>query len=75
MSVSLFGDGAEEGVGSGDVSTENETPDDGALTQSELIQKAVKAYDNAQSALQSGDWSAYGKHLDELEEILAKLAE
>ena len=73
--VSLFGDGAEEGVGSGDVSTENETPDDGALTQSELIQKAVKAYDNAQSALQSGDWSAYGKHLDELEEILAKLAE
>ena len=39
-----------------------------------LIDKAVTAYNNAESAMQSGDWAAYGKHLDELESILNQLA-
>ena len=73
--VSLFGDGAEEGVDADKPSTEEEgTADNGTLTDSELIEKAVTAYNNAESAMQSGDWAAYGKHLDELESILNQLA-
>ena len=73
--VSLFGDGAEEGVDSDKPSTEDEgTVDNSQLTDSELIEKAVTAYNNAESAMQSGDWAAYGKHLDELESILNQLA-
>ena len=50
------------------------TVDNSQLTDSELIEKAVTAYNNAESAMQSGDWAAYGKHLDELESILNQLA-
>ncbi|MGN0658435.1 MAG: UPF0182 family protein [Emergencia sp.] len=68
---SLFGDGAaEEETGTG---TEG-TGEGGAVTKSDLIQKAVKAYDNAQEALKSGDWSGYGKYMEELEEALNQLA-
>ena len=73
--TSLFGDGAEEGVDDGN--TPQDTPDnnDEQLSTKDLIQKAVDAYDNAQSAMKSGDWTAYGKYLNELEDALNKLAE
>ena len=71
--VSLFGDGAEEGVGSETPSTENDKPSTGALTTDELIDKAVEAYANAQSAMQKGDWAAYGEYLDEMAEALNEL--
>lgn len=38
-----------------------------------LIEKANEAYDKAQEALQRGDWTTYGSHLSELEDILKKL--
>ena len=44
------------------------------LSQTELIQKAASAYDNAQSALQQGDWAAYGEYMEELEDALSQLA-
>lgn len=44
------------------------------MSQTELIQKAATAYDNAQAALQQGDWAAYGEYMDELEEALNNLA-
>ncbi|MBR5517387.1 MAG: UPF0182 family protein [Firmicutes bacterium] len=73
--VSLFGDEAEGGVDSDVPSDEGEgTVDNSKLTDSELIEKAVTAYNNAESAMQAGDWAAYGKHLDELESILNQLA-
>lgn len=67
----LFGEGtsdedepSQEG-GSGEGQTE---------TKSDLIKKAVKAYDDAQAALKNGDWSKYGEYMDELEEALNKLS-
>ena len=76
--VSLFGDEAAGGVDSaGGSVVEDETVQtkpDGDLTQAELIQKAVDAFNNADAAMKSGDWAAYGKYRDELEDALNKLA-
>lgn len=79
--VSLFGEEAANGVDSsgGSVSEETSTgtgkpAQNTELTQDELIQQAVTAYDNAQSAMQQGDWAAYGECLEDLEEALNKLA-
>lgn len=76
--VSLFGEEAAGGVDSaGGSVVEDETAQtkpDGDLTQAELIQKAVDAFNNADAAMKSGDWAAYGKYLDELEDALNKLA-
>ena len=82
--VSLFGDEAASGIDSsgGSVNEQqsaNEETGQGTsttseLSQTELIQKAASAYDNAQSALQQGDWAAYGEYMDELEDALSQLA-
>ena len=72
--VSLFGDGAEEGVGTDDPATETDKPDTEVMSQSELIDKAVTAYANAQTAMQNGNWAEYGKYLSEMEDALNKLA-
>lgn len=50
--------------GSGDISG----------TQEELISRAQAAYDNAQASLKNGDWAAYGKYMDELEQVLNALS-
>lgn len=77
--VSLFGNSAEEGVGTdeepdvGDENTDVDT-DDTNLSESELIQKAVEAFENAQKAQQDGDWAAYGEYLEELENYLSQLS-
>ena len=74
--VSLFGDGAEEGVGT--PGTEEPSGDgeqtSGELSTSELIAAAAAAYDNAIEAQKKGDWAGYGKYMDELEKYLNKLA-
>ena len=44
------------------------------MSQTELIEAAQSAYDEAQDALKDGNWSEYGKHMDELEKYLNKLA-
>ena len=44
------------------------------MSQTELIEAAQAAYDEAQEALKDGNWSEYGKHMDELEKYLNKLA-
>lgn len=72
--VSLFGDDAEEGVDSSKPTTDSDSQKSDSLSTNELIDKAVSAYDNAQDAMKAGDWSAYGKHLDELEKALNQLA-
>ena len=73
--VSLFGDGAEEGVnesGEGQPSGGGQTS--GEMSQSELIAAAAAAYENATEAQKKGDWAGYGKYMDELEKYLNKLA-
>lgn len=72
--VALFGDGAEEGVGTDTPSSGTDKPNDGTMTTQQLIDKAVDSYAKAQDAMKSGDWSAYGKYLDEMEEALNQLA-
>jgi hypothetical protein len=79
--VSLFGEEAVKGmdisdetiaeITDGSNSNSNSTE---SLTQSELIQKAVTAYENSKKAMQDGDWSAYGNYLKELEAALNKLS-
>lgn len=79
--VSLFGDEAASGVDSAGGSVggqteggEGSTVPEAELSQTELIQKAATAYDNAQAALKDGDWASYGEYMEELEEALNKLA-
>ena len=84
--VSLFGEEAAAAVDTSDESVSQEPSGEGQtetqepqqpeteLSQAELIQDAAEAYDNAQAAIQSGDWAAYGEYMDELESILDKLA-
>ncbi len=70
--ASLFGDDAdttEPGVGGEESSGDSDTK-----TQSDWIDQASKAYEDAQKALQGGDWSEYGKQMDKLEEALNQLS-
>jgi len=67
------GDGSAAGDGSGDGSGEG-GQDIGSMTQTELIQKAVEAFENAEEAQRDGDWAEYGEYLDELEKYLNQLA-
>lgn len=47
----------------------------GSANISELVQSAQTAYDNAQTALQQGNWAEYGRYQQELETILNQLAQ
>ena len=56
-----------------------DTSDDGGedastKTQADYIKDAQQAYDNAQEALKEGDWAAYGRYMQQLEESLNKLS-
>ena len=74
--VSLFGDGAEEGVsdqGAGEPADDGQQSS-GEMSQTELIAAAAAAYEKATEAQRNGDWAGYGKYMDELEKYLNKLA-
>lgn len=43
------------------------------LTRNDYIEKAAKAYKDAQAALKDGNWKAYGEKMDELEKALENL--
>ncbi len=68
----LFGEGTS---GEGE---KPQTSEGGSENQAEstadLIEKASKAYDNAQAALKDGDWAKYGEYMEELEAALKKLS-
>ena len=74
--VSLFGNGAEEGVST--PGSEDESPDgesgNAQMSTSELIAAASAAYEDAINAQKKGDWAGYGKYMDELEKYLNMLA-
>ena len=70
---SLFGEGSSDSYRQKlDEDTEN-GGESTAPTQTELIEQAQEAYDAALDAQKNGDWAAYGKHLEELGEILEQL--
>ena len=58
---------SEEDSEGKDSKTENKTISDYAKA-------AQEAYENAQKALKEGDWTKYGKYMDELEENLKKMS-
>ena len=77
--VELFGDKAEEGVDNGDQKPDGESGQPGTdepekMSQSELIEAAAKAYEDAIEAQKDGDWAGYGEYMDELEKYLNELA-
>ena len=67
--ASLFGDEADTTEPTGTEESGGET----VKTQSDWINQASKAYENAQKALQKGDWAKYGEYMDQLEEALNQL--
>lgn len=73
----MFGEGSGTPLNGGtttepDPGTETPASDDneGVQTVDDLIRKAVEAYNNAVTAQEQGDWTAYGNYLDELNEYL-----
>ncbi|MCQ2551602.1 MAG: UPF0182 family protein [Clostridia bacterium] len=73
---STLGDALAELFGSSSV-TENSNPAPGqqtqGMSQKQLINKVVEAYNNAQSAQKNGNWASYGKYLQEMENYLNQL--
>jgi len=70
--ASLFGDEADTTEPS--AGSDSGSGDDSTMTQSDWIEQASDAYDDAQKALQNGDWAEYGKYMDKLEEALNQLS-
>lgn len=61
------------GEGNGEGTGEGGQGGQASLTQEQLIQKTVDAWNKAQEAQQKGDWAGYGKYVDEMEKYLNKL--
>jgi uncharacterized membrane protein (UPF0182 family) len=74
---SLFGRGATDSAGSGNAGGGQSTGGAGsqidAMTADELILEANNAYERAVSAQRNGDWSTYGRELQNLSDYLTKL--
>lgn len=72
---SMFGEGSaheSKGEQTGDKDESGQTGT--SASKADLIQAAQAAYDQAQEALQNGDWAKYGECMDDLEKYLGKLA-
>ena len=77
---SMFGEGASSGYEQ--ISTPPSTSDDpeapvvdNAPSMNELADLANEAFNNALNAQKEGDWSAYGKYLDELQDYLSQMVD
>ncbi|MGN0702896.1 MAG: UPF0182 family protein [Lentihominibacter sp.] len=73
--TSMFGEGSANGGSKEETgSKDNSSAGSTGMSKTELAEAAQGAYENAQDALKDGDWSSYGKYMDELEGYLNKLA-
>ena len=73
----MFGEGSAHESKSGEEASSSDEGQSGSpaeMSTTEMIQAAQAAYDEAQEALADGNWAEYGKHMDELEKYLNKLA-
>jgi len=73
----MFGEGSAHESKSGEEASGSDEGQSGSpaeMSTTEMIQAAQAAYDEAQEALADGNWAEYGKHMDELEKYLNKLA-
>jgi uncharacterized membrane protein (UPF0182 family) len=74
---SLFGRGATDSAGAGNAgggqSTGGSNSQVDIMTADELILEANNAYERAVSAQRNGDWSTYGRELQNLSDYLKKL--
>ena len=76
---SMFGDGTSSSTTSGNTSTgtpgsSTGTTSDSDKSTEELIKQASTLYDEAQSALKSGDWAKYGDYMNQLQDTLNALS-
>ena len=74
--VSMFGEGsatADSGKDQSDTEDNGGSTGDSSMSNAELAAAAQAAYEDAQSALESGDWAKYGECMDQLEQYLSKL--
>ncbi|NLD19405.1 MAG: UPF0182 family protein [Clostridiales bacterium] len=70
----MFGDGsAYESDSDDEESSSKEKSSDDSLSQSEIVEKAQEAFNNAESAQKDGDWAKYGQYLSELQKYLNML--
>lgn len=71
---SMFGEGSayERADSSNTDTTAGGNGDE--LSQTEIIQRAQDAFDNAQNAQKNGDWAKYGEYLNELDKYLNMLS-
>lgn len=72
----LFGEGSDTATSPTEGDKNGPGGDSGGdqqLSQSDLIEKANEAFNNAQEAQQDGDWAGYGRYMDELENYLSQL--
>lgn len=72
----LFGEGSDTATSPTEGDKNGPGGDPGAdqqFSQSDLIEKANEAFNNAQEAQQDGDWAGYGRYMDELENYLSQL--
>lgn len=71
----LFGKGIDPDAKPDDPSSGDDEPgeDEGDVTVEQHIANAAKAFDDAQAALRSGDWAAYGEYMKILEQELKAL--
>ncbi len=67
----LFGDDTAENKSS----TSSSSSDSTKKSMQELIKAANDAYDNALEAQKNGDWTKYGKYIDELKDYLNDMEE
>jgi len=52
-----------------------ELPGDAQAALSELIRLANEAYEKAQQAQRAGDWTEYGRYMEELQKYLTQMAQ
>ena len=71
--ASLFGKSDNQQPGAAE--QPGTTGGSGELSDTELITLANEAFDNAQAAMQSGNWAKYGEYLTQLETYLNMLAQ
>ncbi len=70
---SLFGGGGGAATGDGKTGKSDASGGTGSKSQEAYIQDAQEAYEKAQDALKEGDWTQYGRYMDQLETALNKL--
>lgn len=70
---SMFGDGSSDEPSSGEATAGGEGQTNAEASIDELAALAEEALNNALAAQKEGDWAAYGRYMDEVEDYLGRM--